>query len=52
MTNEEKIKILREIEKQIDKANERFGKNIGENFHEFAEKIMKGSNKKIYNKLI
>lgn len=46
MTNEEKIKVLREIEKQIDEANEEFAKNIGKIFHEFAEKIMKGSNKK------
>ena len=37
MTNEEKIKILREIEKRIDKANEEFAKNIGEIFHEFTE---------------
>ena len=37
MTNEEKIKILREIEKRIDKANEEFAKKIGEIFHEFTE---------------
>lgn len=46
MTNEEKIKILREIEKRKDKANEEFAKNIGKIFHEFTEKIMNGPNKK------
>ena len=46
MTNEEKIKILKEIQKRMDKANEEFAKNIEKIFYEFSEKIMKGSNKK------